>query len=120
MLGTDYSSLAEDIASALEVSCELDPRDLVLPGVLLTPGPIEFDRLADDTASAELEAWIVASDSNPVTALDELTELLLKLRRYFQGALREAQPMTLTLSNQSPDPLPAFRCPIPIDLTFKE
>src|SRR5690606_4310117 len=98
MLGTDFTEWAAELAEALEVSVELDPRDLVLPGILVTPGEILFDRLDAGTASADIELWLVAGDTNPKTALDELTQLLIKLREHLGSAPSEATPMTVTLA----------------------
>lgn len=120
MLGTDLTDFAEDLAQALDVPAEVDPRDLVLPGILVSPGQIDFDRLDATTASATLEVWLIAGDTNPRTALNELTGLLLKLRAYLGGSVSTVDPITVTLSAQSPDPLPALRCPIPIELSFTQ
>ncbi len=120
MLGTDLTEYAADLAQTLGVPVEVDPRDLVLPGVLVVPGQIDFDRLDSLTASAQLELWFVAADTNPVTALNELTDMLVTARQYLGGDLSTADPITVTLAAQSPDPLPAFRCPIPITLEFKD
>lgn len=120
MLGTDLSTFAEDLSVALGVPAEVDPRELVLPGMLVMPGQIEFDRLGTLTASATLEVWLVAGDTNPKTALDELTGMLLKLREYLGAGVSTVDPITVTLAAQSPDPLPALRCPIPIELSFTQ
>lgn len=120
MLGTDLNNLAEELATATGLNVVLDQRDLVLPGVLVTPGEITFDRLDAHVASAALELWLVAGDSNPVTALDELTHMLLTLRKHYGDAPTTAEPMTLTVSTYSPDPMPAFRCPIPIEIVLQE
>lgn len=118
MLGTDLQTFADELGTELSVSAVLDARDLVLPGILVTPGPIGFDRLDGGTISLDAELLLVAGDTNPVTALDELTELLLKLRAHLGNAPSTAEPMTVNLPSQSPDPLPALRCPIPLTLTF--
>ena len=117
MLGTDLTDLAAGLATALGCSVVLDPRDLVLPGVLVTPGPIDFDRLGGTDVSGEIELWLVAGDTNPTTALDELTAMLLLLRGTDYPPTR-AEPITITLRSQSPDPLPALRCLIPISYEF--
>lgn len=118
MLGTDLQTFAAELGVALSVSASIEARDLVLPGILVTPGPIAFDRLDGQTVDLDVELLLVAGDTNPVTALDELTDLLLKLRAYLGNAPSVAEPMTVNLPSQSPDPLPALRCPIPLTLTF--
>lgn len=120
MLGTDLTEWAAELAAELAVPVELDPRDLVLPGILVIPGVIDFDRLDAGTASSDVELWLIAGDSNPRTALDEVTALLLKLRAHLGDAPSVADPITVTISSQSPDPLPALRCPIPITLSFTQ
>lgn len=121
MLGTDLTEFAADLAEQLEESVELDPRDLVLPGILVVPGPITFDRLDGDTASLDLELWLIAGDTNPNTALNELTALFLKLRGTLDSSPTEIEPITVKLPSQGTnDPLPAFRCPIQVTLKFSE
>lgn len=120
MLGTDLTDLAGELHDALDESVELDPRDLVLPGILLVPGVIDFDRLDGDAASSDIELWLIAGDSNPRTALNELTGLLVKLRKHFGDAPTEVEPISVNMPSQSPDPLPAFRCPIQVTLTLTE
>lgn len=117
-LGSELAGLATDMAEVLGLSVELDPRDLVLPGVLLVPGLIEYDRLATDPASIELELWLIAGDTNSVTALDELTTMLKLLRANPEYSPSSADPMTVNLASQSPDPLPALRCPLPCTITL--
>lgn len=118
MLGNDLTEWAAELSLALGVPVEIDPRDLVLPGILVVPGVIDFDRLDLGTASTDIELWLVAGDTNPRTALNELTALLLDVRAHLGGVPSTADPITVTLANQSPDPLPAFRCPIPLTLSF--
>lgn len=119
MLGTDMKAWADELAAALGVSVEIEPRDLVLPGILLTPGLFEFDRLDGHTASAEVELWIIAGDTNTLTALDELTQLLMAVRGHYGDAPAAVEPITVTLPSQSPDPLPAFRCILNTEIDFK-
>lgn len=116
MLGTDLTLWATELAAALDVSVEVEPRDLVLPGILITPGPFEFDRLDGNLATAEVELWMIAGDTNTRTALDELTDLLLKVRQHFGDSPSAVEPITVTLPSQAPDPLPAFRCTLITDL----
>lgn len=118
MYGSDLKNLAAELAALLDIPVEMDPRDLTLPGILITPGKIAFDRLAGDLATSEIEAWIVTADTNPVTALDELGDILLLLREHV--TINEVEPVTLQLTNQAPDPLPALRIPIPIEILFKK
>lgn len=118
MIGTDLTAWAAELREALGLSVELDPRDLVLPGILVVPGPLKFNRLDGKTASFDTELWLVAGDSNPLTALDELTDMLLKLRAHFGDSPTDAEPITVTLPSQSTTALPALRCPLPIDISF--
>lgn len=120
MLGTDLSEWAAELAADTGLSVEIEPRDLVLPAVLVSPGPINFDRLDAGTASTDIELMLIAGDSNTRTALDELTHMLLTLRRHFGNAPATAEPMSVKLPSQSPDPLPALRCPINTEIQFTE
>lgn len=120
MIGTDLAGYAADLAEAIGVSVEIDARDLVLPGVLLTPGTLAFDRLSSAAASMDVELLLIAGDTNTVTALDELTDLFLKLRRHLGDQPKDAEPFTVQLPSQSTTPLPALRCSIPLQFDLKE
>lgn len=120
-LGTDLKAFAVELAAALEVPVEIDTRDLVLPGILLSPGPINFNRLGGSLAQLELDVYLIAGDSNTTTALDELTHLLMKLRKHLGSDPVEVEPITVNLPSQAATaPLPAFLTQLTLELNLGE
>lgn len=121
MLGNDLKAFAKQIAIATGLSVVADPRELVLPGVLLQPGTLEFDRLGSNTASSRFELWLIVGDIDPTVALNELGTMLATIREAMNGAPTSAEPITFTIPSQgAATPLPGLRCPIDIELEIEK
>lgn len=105
MIGTAARELAEALTAG-GVPTGLDPRNLNPPCGYLVPGLIDYDRLGTGTATVEWELYLLAPDTEPVRALDALTELLDTLAGIVTPG--EVQPLTLQLLNHNAGGLPAF------------
>ena len=94
---------------AAGVEADTDPRNLSLPGVL-----VSFDQISDlldaETATYRLLA-IVPDNGNPLAALDQLRTTI---KPFADGVARAA---TVVLANHNPAPLPALELSATVHLT---
>lgn len=114
MIGQAARELAEALTAA-GVPTGLDPRNLNPPCGYLVPGLVDYDRLGAGALTVEWELYLLAPDTEPVRALDALTELLDTLAAVV--APGEVQPVTLQLMNHSAGGLPAFLVTLTTEIT---
>lgn len=111
-------ALTEFVALLVEggVNAVEDPRDLNLPGVWVTISEIDFDALSGEQYSLAFDCYLITLDTGTGPALNKLGSMLGDL----QSAVHQnvsAQPITVTMPNQSADPLPALLVTIPTTIT---
>jgi len=114
-IGTSLQDIA-DMVTAAGVPAAVDPRNLNLPGAWVTPGLVSFDVLDTDTAFMRMEVYLVAPDHGAVLSLNNLGDMLAKVRSALP--VGEAQPVMVNLPNHGADPMPALL--ISIDATITE
>lgn len=108
----------EEVAAALallDIKATHDPRRLPVPGVLLYPAGIDFDRLDKNTAAVEVEFILVAKGLGTPQALEQLEEMLTKIRQAWP--VGQVTAVNVNLPNHSPDPLPGFSFSLPFEIT---
>lgn len=106
MLSQLLEQFETDLAG-VGVKATSDPRRLALPGVLLYPTLIDFDRLDDNAATVPVDVLLIAKGLGTPQALDQLEALLAKVRQLW--TVPTVEMVTATLPSLAPDPLPAFR-----------
>lgn len=114
-----YGDALADIETAFKnvgINATTETQKLQLPGVLIIPGRMHFDRLDFDTYSADVEVYLLTSNKGSVQSMNDLQELLLKVTSVF--TIEEAEPISLQLSNLSPDPLPGLL--VNLDVTISK
>jgi hypothetical protein len=96
------------------VEATLDSADVVAPGALVSVGPIGHE-LLDGGGFVALYVDLVVSDTDPLAALDKLSELLAKTVDVVD-ADEDSQPQALLLPG-APSALPSIRltCRLPYD-----
>ena len=114
LVGAALLDVVELIRSA-NVEATDDARSLTLPGALVMPGSIAFDRLDADDYSLDVEVYLVVGDHGTSIALDQLGEMLESVRNVL--GVGSAEPVTLNLINHASDPLPAFKLTATVSVT---
>jgi len=104
-----------DALSALGVPAAVDGRDLQLPGAWVTPAAVRFDYLSGDRIAVDWDIYLITRDIPSVQAMDELGAMAVKIAKRFGHA--DFTPQTVTIANQSADPLPALLVTLPSDLS---
>lgn len=95
-LNVALTELVEELRS-VNIAAALDPRDLTLPGVLVTPSSVDFDRLGGHDYTLEADLYLVAGNRGTDQALGELTDLVAKLRGLWP--VGQAEALSLDLPN---------------------
>lgn len=98
---------AEETAAMLTdwgVTTVTDPRDLNLPGAWLAPSQIDYQTLTTGPLRVEWDLYLLAPDNG--APLDALGAMLDQLTPHM--TLSTIDALSLTVANQSPDPLPAL------------
>ena len=110
------SAAAAEILHALHsagIRAAIDPRDLDLPAVWITPETISAPTLSGDPLSITWAAYAIAPDTGDPT--DTLSRLVDDLTALFPGlTFRSAG---IVVANQSPDPLPSLQFQIETETT---
>ncbi|MDE9365476.1 hypothetical protein PZ938_07650 [Luteipulveratus sp. YIM 133132] len=106
-LGQDARTLAEQIAAAADVAVFTDYRDAQLPGVMLMPDRLVFDRLDGTTATVTWRLVIFGSGAGAADALDDAGAVLARLNAAL-GLGDEIEASTVSNPNLSGDPLPVL------------
>lgn len=108
----------EEVAAALaalDIKGTHDPRRLPVPGVLLYPAGIDFDRLDRNVATVDVEFILVAKGLGTPKALEQLEQMLDKVRQAWP--VGQVTAVNVNLPNHSPDPLPGFSFTLPFEIT---
>lgn len=114
MLTTALEEVAAALA-AIDLKGTHDPRRLPVPGVLLYPAGIDFDRLDKNTATVDVEFILVAKGLGTPLALAQLEDMLTKIRQAWP--VGQVTAVNVALPNHSPDPLPGFSFSLPFEIT---
>lgn len=112
------SQLLTDLAEALagvDVKATHDPRRLAIPGVLLYPVNLDFDRLDAGTATVDVDLVLVAKGLGTTRALTDLEQLLGRVQQLWD--VPRVETVNVNLPNHSPDPLPGFRFTLTTQVT---
>lgn len=91
---------------ALGLDVAIDPRDVTIPGVFITPATFKFDRLAGSTGSADW-SLIILGPYDVESALSDLGDRITLIA----GAgfdLGEVSVVSITDPTISRDPIPAL------------
>jgi len=113
-IGDSLQDIANMVTNA-GVPAAVDPRNLNLPGAWVTPGLVSFDVLDADTAFMRFEVYLVAPDHGAVASLNNLGDMLAKVRQAIP--VGEAQPVMVNLPNHGADAMPALLISIDAQLT---
>jgi len=121
-LGFDMVALTAEITAALPdgVECVADERDLNLPGALIAPELFAFDRLDGESLKAIWRIWLIERDSDPISSLNRLGEMLSALQENTGVVASDIEPQALTLPNHSPDGLPALTFTIQTEISERK
>lgn len=120
-LGTLASSLlwAVDQLKAAGLNVAADPADVSLPGVIVYPNLVDYERLDADDYTLTLDLVMVASGGGrALDALDQLGGLLTQVRAILP--VGECRAITVALPSQSVDPLPALQATITLSVSPEE
>ena len=101
------------IAAGLRATAE--PSKVQTPGVLVLPGDIAFDRLSDEEMSMDFDIYLISKNNGGRQTLAELEGMLYKVQSVYPIA--GGSPLSVPLSNLSPDPLPALLVRLPVNIT---
>ena len=104
-----------DELDVVEVNATTDPRDLVLPGVWITPEKVTRDTLAGGSTVTVAVIAIAASSSTP-KAVADLDHLLASIATWSE-APATWQAATIRLPNHAAEPLPCLRGTIELTVT---
>ncbi len=117
MLTTLVEQFAANLAT-VGLTGTSDPRKLPVPGVLIYPAGLDFDRLDPDTATVDVEVILVAKGLGTPAALDQLEDSLGRVRQLWTVPAVEA--VSVNLPNHSPDPLPGLRFTLTTQVTLSQ
>lgn len=113
-LGAACQAVAQMITDA-GVPAVTDERDLNLPGALVGPANVSFEVLDATSYVAAWDVWLVTIDNGAGPALDELGDMLAKVRAVVQ--VDEARAQAVVLANHGADPLPALTFTLTTQIT---
>lgn len=117
---TEALSEVTDRLTTAGIPHAIDPRDLNLPGVLLTVRARTWDTLDADASTVTIEAIAIAPDTGqPLHTLDVLDTLISRCAAVLDpiSPITEATAGTVLLPNHGADPLPSLTAPLSVSLT---
>lgn len=112
---TDLLTGLADALAGVDIKATHDPQKLSLPGALLYPVTLDFDRLDGNTASVEVEVILTARGLGTTAALNTLEDMLHRSRSLWPVPVVTA--VNVNLPNHSPDPLPGLRYTVTAQVT---
>lgn len=113
-----YGDALEEIVQTLRdagIPATTEAASVQLPGALVVPGTITFDRLSTGEYGAVVEVYLLTSNKGAVQSLNDLTKLLAQFRGVFD--VGQAEPITIQLQAAGPDPAPGLRIELNLDIT---
>ncbi|EGD7391207.1 hypothetical protein DQF30_23575 [Shigella flexneri] len=113
-----YGDALQEIADALVaagIPATTEASQLQTPGVLVTPGPLSFNRQSADVLEAVIELYLITGNKPAPQALNDLSTLLMQVRDLY--AVGEAEPLTMTLQATGRDPVPCLRTELTVQIT---
>ena len=96
---------AQATLAAAGVNAAYDPRDLVLPGVWLTPDSIEAFSLDGKRCQVTLSVACIVPNRGPALDVQALDELIADVEAIINPGTWRIE--SLTMPNHGSDPLPA-------------
>lgn len=118
-IGTELKTWAHDLSTAAGIPVAIDARDLPLPGILITAKDGTLNTLDTTNLQLTLEIWIITSDTGARQVLDDLGDMLTKLKPHMDD-LTDLEMTTIGLAGHAADRLPAIRGQITRTLTKEE
>lgn len=107
-----------DLLKAAGVNVAIEPADLVLPGVILYPSLLTFERLDSATFRMDVDLLFVAAQVRALDAIDQLDALIALVNQVLP--VRELRAVMIQLASLSPDELPAFQATVGLEVTPTE
>lgn len=117
MLGQAAQEVADGL-SAIGIPAVVDARDLQLPGAWVTPSSVGYDYLGGGRFAVAWDVYLIERDIPQVQALDSLGAMAEKVAARFGHV--DFNPQTVTIANQSPDPLPCLLVTLNSDISEGE
>lgn len=112
-----YGDALEQIVSELDaggIIATADASKIQLPGALVVPGMVTFNRLDPDTYEATVDVYLLTADRGSLESLNDLQDLLQTFRQIFD--VLEAEPLSLQVPNY-PNPLPGLVISLNLEIT---
>lgn len=107
-----------DVCVSAGLDAAVDARDLTIPGVWVTPGTISFNTMSRNSASMDVDLYLVSPDHGATAAYDNLGDMLDQLVDVLY--VSEAIPVGLNLPNHGADSFPALHISLNIQITKGE
>lgn len=104
-----------DALTAAGISAACEAADVELPGVIIYPDVVAYERLDATTFRMDITLLLVAGQVRALHALAQLDELREQVAAVLP--VNELRAVMVQLSSQSPDVLPAFQTTIGLEVT---
>lgn len=104
-----------DAIRGIGINAAAEASDLELPGVIVYPSVVTFERMDADTFTMDTDLLFVASQVRALDAVDQLEAMISAVSAVLP--LRELRAVMIQLASQSPDELPAFQATITLEVT---
>lgn len=114
MFGDALQEIADELI-AHGIPATTEASQLQTPGVLVTPGPMKFNRQHSHTLEAVVELYLITGNKPAPQALNDLSTLLMQVRQVY--AVGEAEPLTMTLQATGADSVPCLRTELTVEIT---
>lgn len=116
-MGAIGDALDEVVAqlTAAGITATTDPAAADLPGAIVYPARIDFDRLGGDGFDMDVDVVLVARQLVGRDAVDQLDTLVSAFRAWCPAV--EFTAVSVALTSQAADPLPALRATLPVEVT---
>lgn len=114
MLSTALAHVVDEL-DVVEVHATTDPRDLVLPGVWITPEQVTCETLAG-VSTVTVAVIAIAASSSTAKAVADLDHLLAGIAAWSE-APTSWQAATIRLPNHASEPLPCLRGTVDLTVT---
>lgn len=113
-----YGNALQEIADNLVehgIPATTEASQLQTPGVLVSPGLVQFNRQAPDVFTATVDLYLITGNKTAPQALNDLSTLMAEVRKVY--AVAEFEPMTMMLQATGSDSVPVLRTELNIEVT---